>query len=645
MAKIYNGLIEFASVIKPTGNQPLDDRVVVQSFSDLCADETFGIAKYNGMLVAVIEDEQVYMLRDSANSHLEDSWVPVGSGNGAITAENYTAAVALATSENVGQLIYVTNSETATTENGTVEYLSGPYVVSGASSIVKLGTMAADGKDYQSQIDAISANVATVSGDVTTLKTTVGDAESGLVKGLADLKTEVEAIEVPVKDVKVGEESVLGEDGVAIIDLSDYATQTDVNDAVSGKLDTTTYETYTGATATTIEGLNADIIAVSGATESLDDKIDGEITARENAISGVTGRLDILEAIDHVDDVVYEGQHIYLVSNGKKIGEGFDASDFVKDGLLDTVLYDADTNKLTLSFKVGVDGQKDAITVDLNDLVDVYKAGEGLTATTADDGTTFAIDWTKVAKSSDLTALAERVTTAESGITSVEGIVATKAAQSDLTALAERVTTAEGKVTTLEELVGNKASEGVEASGLFKEIATVDSALTTLAGRVTANEEAIATKLSKLAKVNGVEFNEDSEITLDSSHIKLNAAFGKKEQDGVETDRYTTDNTIQYALVDIDTRIDAINTTIENVTGGGVIADITAGDGVNVDKSTKTNPAISVNTDGKSVTIDSNKKIAAKISSTSNNALSVDDNGLYVKQILIEGDDVEVALS
>ena len=615
MAKIYNGLIEFASVIKPTGNQPLDDRVVVQSFSDLCADETFGIAKYNGMLVAVIEDEQVYMLRDSANSHLEDSWVPVGSGNGAITAENYTAAVALATSENVGQLIYVTNSETATTENGTVEYLSGPYVVSGASSIVKLGTMAADGKDYQSQIDAISANVATVSGDVTTLKTTVGDAESGLVKGLADLKTEVEAIEVPVKDVKVGEESVLGEDGVAIIDLSDYATQTDVNDAVSGKLDTTTYETYTGATATTIEGLNADIIAVSGATESLDDKIDGEITARENAISGVTGRLDILEAIDHVDDVVYEGQHIYLVSNGKKIGEGFDASDFVKDGLLDTVLYDADTNKLTLSFKVGVDGQKDAITVDLNDLVDVYKAGEGLTATTADDGTTFAIDWTKVAKSSDLTALAERVTTAE------------------------------GKVTTLEELVGNKASEGVEASGLFKEIATVDSALTTLAGRVTANEEAIATKLSKLAKVNGVEFNEDSEITLDSSHIKLNAAFGKKEQDGVETDRYTTDNTIQYALVDIDTRIDAINTTIENVTGGGVIADITAGDGVNVDKSTKTNPAISVNTDGKSVTIDSNKKIAAKISSTSNNALSVDDNGLYVKQILIEGDDVEVALS
>ena len=87
----------------------------------------------------------------------------------------------------------------------------------------------------------------------------------------------------------------------------------------------------------------------------------------------------------------------------------FDASNFVKDGLLENAVYDATTNKLTLSFKLGVDGKKADIVVDLNDLVDVYKAGEGLTATTTNSGTTFDIDWTKVAKKSEVEAEFEQV--------------------------------------------------------------------------------------------------------------------------------------------------------------------------------------------------------------------------------------------
>ena len=81
MAKLFNGMIPFASAIKPTGAQPLDDRTVVKSFADLLAEDTFGLAKYNGMLVTVVEDKQVYMLTDASNSNIAESWVAVGSND------------------------------------------------------------------------------------------------------------------------------------------------------------------------------------------------------------------------------------------------------------------------------------------------------------------------------------------------------------------------------------------------------------------------------------------------------------------------------------------------------------------------------------------------------------------------------------
>lgn len=79
MAKIFNGMIPFASAIQPTGAQPLDDRVVVATMADLIDATTFGDAKYNGMLVAVVETQQVYMLVDDVNSTNSDSWVQVGT--------------------------------------------------------------------------------------------------------------------------------------------------------------------------------------------------------------------------------------------------------------------------------------------------------------------------------------------------------------------------------------------------------------------------------------------------------------------------------------------------------------------------------------------------------------------------------------
>ena len=205
MGKLFNGMIPFASAIKPTGAQPLDDRTVVKSFADLLLDETFGLAKYNGMLVAVVDDQQVYMLVDAANSASEDSWVAVGSGNGSLAVETYAEAVALATDDNIGQVIYVkTKSEyDADGEEGpeaAVEYDAAPYIVIGAGVLMKLAASTASG-DIEGAVAELQTKVSTLEGSV------------------ADLQNAVDNIEHPVNDIQVNGESVLV-DGVANIDLT-----------------------------------------------------------------------------------------------------------------------------------------------------------------------------------------------------------------------------------------------------------------------------------------------------------------------------------------------------------------------------------------------------------------------------------------
>ena len=78
MAKKYTDGISFASAFSPTGGQPLDNRTVVKSLSDLLSDDTFGTTKYEGMIVAVIDEKQIYMLIDANNSLKMSAWKKIG---------------------------------------------------------------------------------------------------------------------------------------------------------------------------------------------------------------------------------------------------------------------------------------------------------------------------------------------------------------------------------------------------------------------------------------------------------------------------------------------------------------------------------------------------------------------------------------
>jgi hypothetical protein len=91
------------------------------------------------------------------------------------------------------------------------------------------------------------------------------------------------------------------------------------------------------------------------------------------------------------------------------IGE-VDATDFIKDGMVNDVKYDNTTHKATISFNT--DSGKSDIEVDLTGLVDTYAAGTGLTLT---DGT-FAVNTTTIATVESVNAAKTSATTYADGL-------------------------------------------------------------------------------------------------------------------------------------------------------------------------------------------------------------------------------------
>ena len=239
MAKIFGGDVEFGFVISQTGAQPLDSRSVVQNYEELLKSETFGTAIYNGMTVATVDEQKVYMLVDKTKATSADGWKEVGAG-GAVAVDTYAEAEEIATNDNIGQVIYVKNSDET--------YEKAPYIVTGEGKLQKLAASNSDGTG----LDA----------DVAKLKETVGDADSGLVKSVADLnnnkvdKAEGERLMTDAEGTKLAGIA----EGAEVNYVKSVGTNLDVDSDgkltvdLSSKVDKNTYETKIGEISASLQG-------------------------------------------------------------------------------------------------------------------------------------------------------------------------------------------------------------------------------------------------------------------------------------------------------------------------------------------------------------------------------------------------------
>ena len=419
MAKLYKGDKLFPLVIKPTGAAPLDDRAVVQSFSDLLADETFGLAKYNGMLVAVVEDAQVYMLVDATNSSSEDAWAVVGSGNGSLSVDTLEEAKALATNDNRGQIIFVIN------ENAT-------YVVTGEGVVMKLAASTADSIDelvaaLQADINTLKADIGVADGDegATGLYKKINDAQAAAeATAAADATSKANAAEAAAKGHADGLNNAMDKRVKALEEIdhdayvgADATLKQELQGEIAKKVDTEAYDAKVAEIEGAIEGVekgaqvnklevvkvNGQALTIAEADKSVDITIPSApvqgVAADEKILSLDGDKLKTTLTLAYVPASGETNAVLRLQGKDGAVVSSIDATAFVKDGMLEGAKLEGpkegESGEKYLVLTFNTSAGKEDIRVDVTNLLDYYTAGDGL----ALDGKTFAIQLDATAES------------------------------------------------------------------------------------------------------------------------------------------------------------------------------------------------------------------------------------------------------
>jgi nicotinamide mononucleotide (NMN) deamidase PncC len=227
-----------------------------------------------GLIISVIKDgvaknNGVYYVHSVAMAEGETGVLVKVGGTETETAENYSAAVALSQTLVVGQLIKVLNAETTGEGEGALTYQAGFYIVEAPGKISALAT--STGSD--DEVGALKSRVDAIEGDYVTEKE-LEDAIKGIV-----------IPEVPVKDVKYGEDSLLDENGVA--NLSDFAKASELEAYVP----TAGYVAYSETEKSKLEGIaeGAEVNYVKSVGDNLSVDGEGKLTVDMSSKVDVDG--------------------------------------------------------------------------------------------------------------------------------------------------------------------------------------------------------------------------------------------------------------------------------------------------------------------------------------------------------------------
>lgn len=148
------------------------------------------------MSIGTGDSVALYIVKKNA----QGAWFLEESGGSIKSLANSTELLAFAVTKNIGKLAYLTT--------GDDNYSSGVYVVTGNGDVSKLAQSSATG-DVQSDVDNLKGRVGNLETDV------------------EELQGKIDAH--PVKDVKAGETSIIGEGGIVNIDTTLVTDSTSLN--------------------------------------------------------------------------------------------------------------------------------------------------------------------------------------------------------------------------------------------------------------------------------------------------------------------------------------------------------------------------------------------------------------------------------
>ena len=206
------------------------------------------------------------------------------------------------------------------------------------------------------------------------------------------------------------------------LDLSDVASATEVSTAIAGKADKTYVDDklakkvdkvtgkglstndFTDALKTKLDGIETGAekniiktVKVNGTALTPDASRAVNVTIPAAAVTGVKSGDKVLalanKELSTTLGLTYDSatKKINLTGIGSAVIASVDATDFIKDGMVEGVSFNPDTKMLTITFNT--ESGKEDIEVDLSDLVDTYTAGTGITIT----GNSIAVNTSTIA--------------------------------------------------------------------------------------------------------------------------------------------------------------------------------------------------------------------------------------------------------
>lgn len=411
---IIKGAISFGSNFNIGAKGPIDSRMRVETKADLTTVWTAEIPAFEGMSVVTMDTGKIWVLVGKDYT-IESNWKEP-SPKPVIDATNYTDAIGKATTENIGQIVNISNEESV----GNVTYSAGLYIVTGAGSVAKLGTTTASGD--------LTGDVEKLKGDVNSLQSTVGKLDGdenteGSVKKL--VKDGDEAVKTQLSNDKKELE-----DKITAVETAAKASHTVVSDKTEGHVKVSTATDDTGKKTVTI---SEEDIASKSALDALTNKVGTEATTGETT-TPATGLYKYVD--DKVANVpkykvvkndnggfnlVVDGQAItdsaeisfadYMVREGKVVKGTWNENGTAFTENTDESSTGTDTAiKLVLNTKSATgEDTSETIYIDARSLVDVYTVAEGSTEY-------ITINGYKIAITDSFKTIIGKVSTIETGL-------------------------------------------------------------------------------------------------------------------------------------------------------------------------------------------------------------------------------------
>lgn len=381
---IIKGAISFGSNFNIGAKGPIDSRMRVETKADLTTAWTAEIPAFEGMAVVTMDTGKIWVLVGKDYT-VESNWKEP-SPKPVIDATNYTNAIDKATTENIGQIVNISDEETV----GDITYTAGLYIVTGAGSVAKLGTTTASGD--------LTGDVEKLKGDVNSLQSTVGkldgdeNAEGSVKKLVKDGDDAVKAQLTKDKEELEGK--------INAAEAAAKASHTVVSDKTEGHIKVSTATDDTGKKTVTI---SEEDIASKSALDALTNKVGTEATTGETTTSAtglykyvddkVAGvpKYKVVKNDNGGFNLVVDGQAItdsaeisfadYMVREGKVVKGTWNENGTAFTENTDESSTGTDTAiKLVLNTKSATgEDTSETIYIDARSLVDVYTVAEGST--------------------------------------------------------------------------------------------------------------------------------------------------------------------------------------------------------------------------------------------------------------------------